>query len=158
MIQIYDNVLFYAEQVQTHATCVKANEHGVAPVEGNDWFVNTLQTTTQLPIKVSSSRFEKATPRPDYIANCDTPSQYTAILFLNNIYPEEAGISFWRSRAYDACSSSKFIMDKEPLLSDWTLVKKVPMRFNRAVVFDSRLFISSSTFPGNLIQVVEFSL
>lgn len=171
MIKVVDDVLFYVEQCRNRALEAKYSEidSGTAPVEGTDWFQSALRTSTQVPIRVQGSFFIKlpaGKEEQSYIRNDVSESYYTAILFLSHTHPEEDGVNFWRHRGSDQCASAiSFTGEQGKDISEWELIKRVPMRFNRAVVFDSRLYHSASLRFGfgegdhaRLIQKIYFGL
>lgn len=171
MIRVIDDVLFYADKYREQAVQAKFEEvlgfPGIAKVDGQDWFAKTLAAMAQVPIRIEHSFFRRSPVgqrEPNYIHTDQDMGQYTAILYLNYTHPEDDGTYFWKSRETGRLTgtcTSEYGKD----VNNFELIRKVPMRFNRAVIFDSRLFHSrglESNFGtdenARLIQTVFFSL
>lgn len=171
MIRVYDDFLFYADRVRNKALGLQFNEilgfKGIAPVAGNDWFVNAIEANMGLPIKINHSFFRKSPHgqiEPNYIHTDADMGMYTAILYLNYTHPEEDGTLFWRNRSSNSLVGD-VTSEEGKRAEEWELIKRVPMRFNRALIFDSRLFHSRGLElnfgegeGARLIQTVFFSL
>lgn len=171
MIKVIDDILFYADRVRNKALDCQFKEEqgfqGIAHVRDNDYFVTAIESVLGLKIKVNNSIFRKSPfgqVEPNYIHTDEDMGQYTAILYLNYTHPEEDGTCFWRDRVTGSLTGR---CDSEygKRLENWELVKRVPMRFNRAVIFDSRMFHSRGIEPNfgegdnsRLIQTVFFNL
>lgn len=178
MIRIYDNFLFYADRVRTRALEAKFKTvepapgvifRGIADVDkNNDWFANNVQQVLGVDIKVNYSFFRKSPVgqvEPAYIHSDSDMGHFTAILYLNYEHPEDDGTKFWKSKLTGSCIEQTPALPS-PDLKDWQLIKHVPMLFNRAIIFDSRLYHSRSkpeNFGTNddsarLIQTIFFSV
>lgn len=109
---------------------------------------------------------------PQWIHADNGESQYAAVFYLSEPETEEDGTSFWRNRNHDADQTWEGITEKEATALNeegqkvdfWEKVGHASQRFNRLIVYPTRLF--HSRFPrysqgvdvetGRLIWVAFF--
>lgn len=84
-------------------------------------------------------------PQPTFIHSDVNEGDYTLIVFLNETNGPDNGLAFWRHKDTGVVRAGSF--DAE-LLSEgldetkWTKVAQVEMKWNRAIIFDARLYHS----------------
>lgn len=111
--------------------------------------LSSLQLATNNP--TCTSAFQVTTTIDSSWIHCDAPSIWTAVCYLSPHAPESTGLTFFtNTRTGQGIYLRNESSEQERLPTDtWVAKLGVNNKFNRLIIFDSRLFHSATSYFGH---------
>jgi len=168
-VQYYDNFLKTPEAVRDYALSMvyRTHEHmGNTVAEAPVW--QDYQTKFGQPGKISFFRMGDGKKTSTWVHSDKSVGVKTSILYLSksidNPLFDEDGTRFCRHKSSGLLAPADnklydFTLDEYRDPAQWEEVKRVKMKFNRLIYYDSRYFHSrlcEEHWSGRLVQVVFF--
>jgi hypothetical protein len=100
-----------------------------------------------------AAAFQLTTAIDETWVHCDLPAEWTAICYLTPDAPTRSGTSFYSHETEGQFASEFHMLSLEVRGAErWTEYLAVPNRFNRLLLFESRLFHAASGFFGSDLE------
>jgi hypothetical protein len=111
--------------------------------------LNTLVGPVEYSLPPAYRFYKHQDLQPTYIHSDANEGDISVVVFLNKEHSGPNGLAFWRHETGATTETNNPIEWLAEGLDDtkWTMDRLVEMQFNRAVIFDSKLF--HSRYPKN---------